>query len=97
MASPFVCRTLHTTGLGESAVEEKIAGPLQPLVAAGLELGYCARIGEVDVRLVARGEQAATIVSQAEGIIRPLLGQLIFANDDATLESIKLCRQLLGA
>jgi nicotinamide-nucleotide amidase len=83
----FVCRTLHTTGLGESAVEEKIAGPLQALLAAGLELGYCARIGEVDVRLVARGAKAAAIVSQAEGIIRPLLGGLIFAADDATLES----------
>ncbi len=86
-AQPFACRTLHTTGMGESAVEEKIAGPLQPLVAAGLELGYCARIGEVDVRLVARGEKAATQVSQAEGIVRSLLGLLIFAEEDATLES----------
>jgi len=87
LARPFVCRTLHTTGMGESAVEEKIAGPLQPLLTAGLELGYCARIGEVDVRLIAHGEKAAAIVSQAEGIIRPLLGLLIFADDDATLES----------
>ena len=56
LARPFVCRTLRTTGMGESAVEEKIAGPLQPLLAKGLELGYCARVGEVDVRLVARGK-----------------------------------------
>ena len=77
---------MRTTGLGESAVEEKIAGPLQPLLAAGLELGYCARVGEVDVRLVARGEKAAAIVSQAEGIVRQLLGTLVFAADDATLE-----------
>jgi len=87
LARPFVCRTLRTTGLGESAVEEKIAGPLQPLLPEGLELGYCARVGEVDVRLVARGEKAAAMVSQAEEIIRPLLGLLIFAVDDATLES----------
>jgi nicotinamide-nucleotide amidase len=87
LARPFVCRTLHTAGLGESAVEEKIAGPLQPLLPAGLELGYCARIGEVDVRLVARGAKAAAIVSQAEGIVRQLLGGLVFAADDATLES----------
>jgi nicotinamide-nucleotide amidase len=84
---PFVCRTLRTTGLGESSVEEKIAGPLQPLLRAGLELGYCARIGEVDVRLVAHGEAGAATVSQAEGMIRKLLGRLIFATDDATLES----------
>jgi nicotinamide-nucleotide amidase len=83
----FVCRTLHSTGLGESAVEEKIAGPLQPLLRKGLVLGYCARIGEVDVRLVARGENAPALVSQAEEIVRSLLGPLIFATDDATLES----------
>jgi nicotinamide-nucleotide amidase len=86
-AQPFVCRTLRTTGLGESMVEEKIAGPLQSLVSQGLELGYCARIGEVDVRLIARGEKAGVIVSEAEGIVRELLGVLIFTEDDATLES----------
>jgi nicotinamide-nucleotide amidase len=84
---PFVCRTLRTTGMGESAVEEKIAPPLQSLLPEGLELGYCARVGEVDVRLVAHGEKAAAIVGQAEEIIRQLLGPLIFALDDETLES----------
>jgi len=34
---------LKTTGLGESAVEEKIAEPLKSLTGAGLEIGYCAR------------------------------------------------------
>ena len=53
----FLCRVLKTTGLGESLVEQKIAGPLQELVQDGLELGYCARIGEVEVRLGARGGQ----------------------------------------
>lgn len=83
----FVCRTLRTTGMGESAVEEKIAGPLQQLVAEGLQLGYCARVGEVDVRLVARGEKAAALAGQAEQIVRQQLGSLIFALDDETLES----------
>jgi nicotinamide-nucleotide amidase len=87
LTQPFVCRTLRTTGMGESAVEEKIAGPLQPLLPEGLELGYCARVGEVDVRLVARGEKAAAVVSQAEEMVRQLLGPLIFAVDDSTLES----------
>jgi len=84
----FVSRTLHTTGMGESLVEEKIAGPLKDLVAAGLELGYCARIGEVDVRLVARGEKAEEIVRQAEEIARKALGKLIFGTEADTLESI---------
>lgn len=86
LASPFVCRTLKTTGLGESLVEEKIAGPLQSLVAAGLELGYCARIGEVDVRFVAHGGSAQQTISEAEQIVRGLMGDMVFAVDDEQLE-----------
>src|SRR5208283_3403862 len=78
--------TLKTTGLGESLVEEKIAGPLEKLLGAGLELGYCARIGEVDVRLAARGADAASLVCQAEEVARQQLGRLVFATDDGTLE-----------
>lgn len=55
LASEFVCRTLRTIGMGESMVAEKIEAPLRPLIARGLEVGYCARVGQVDVRLVARG------------------------------------------
>jgi nicotinamide-nucleotide amidase len=84
----FVCRNLRTTGLGESLVEEKIAGPLQKLVASGLELGYCARIGEVEVRLAARGGGAEGIVQEAEVLVRQLLGGLIFATGDDTLETV---------
>ena len=43
----FICRTLRTTGMGESFVEEKISGSLQPFMKAGLELGYCAHYGSV--------------------------------------------------
>jgi nicotinamide-nucleotide amidase len=85
-ADRFFSRTLNTTGLGESLVEERIAAPLQPLLARGLELGYCARIGEVEVRLAARGSQAETLVAEAEAIVRGLLRGLIFAADDGTME-----------
>ena len=51
----FICRTLLTTGIGESRVQEFIAPALQPLVERGLGIGYCARPGEVDVRLTASG------------------------------------------
>ena len=87
LQAPFVCRTLRTTGLGESMVEERIAGPLQPLTQAGLELGYCARVGEVDVRFTARGEKARDLVAEGERIARGLLGDLIFAVDDELLEA----------
>src|SRR5579884_2092571 len=62
--SDFVCRTLRTTGLGESVVEEKISSSLQSLAKNGLELGYCAHYGEVDVRLVARGAHANKLVAE---------------------------------
>lgn len=84
----FNCRTLRTTGIGESFVEEKIAAPLQSLVTAGLELGYCAHHGAVDVRLVARGHGAERIVAESEAIIRAQLGHHIFGVQDEQLNAI---------
>ena len=86
LPAPFVCRTLKTTGMGESQVEEKIAEPLRALTNAGMDLGYCARIGEVDVRFVTRGTDAQKNVAEAERIVRGILGPLVFAVDDEQLE-----------
>jgi nicotinamide-nucleotide amidase len=84
----FVCRTLRTTGLAESLVEQRIAGPLRALVEGGLDLGYCARVGQVDVRLAARGTDAPRLVTEAEKIVRGELEQWIFGEDDEELESV---------
>jgi len=84
----FVCQTLRTTGLGESVVEEKIAGPLKPLTDGGLEIGYCARTGEVDVRLAARGDGAGRQVEEAGQIVRGLIGDHIFGENDDQLEAV---------
>ena len=70
--APFVCRTLRTSGIAESLVQEKIAAPLGALVAAGLEIGYCARTGQVDVRLSARGANGEKIVREAEAIVQKI-------------------------
>ncbi len=86
--SKFVCRSLRTTGVGESVVQEKIGGLLEPLVAAGLELGYCARSGQVDVRLAARTPSARRLVRQAESIVREQIGRDIYAVDDEELETV---------
>ena len=85
---PFVCRTLKTTGLGESVVEEKVAKPLEHLVQSGLELGYCARPGEVEVRLSARGAAAEAQVKEGEAIVRHLLGTAVYGVDDDSLEAV---------
>jgi nicotinamide-nucleotide amidase len=88
LASGFVCRTLRTTGIGESVVEEKIGGPLQRWVEAGLDLGYCARPGQVDVRLAAHGSDAERQVREAETIVRGLLGPYIYGVEDEDLETV---------
>jgi nicotinamide-nucleotide amidase len=88
LESAFVCRTLRTTAVGESRVQERIGVPLEPLVARGLELGYCARPGEVDVRLAAFGPQADALVSEGAGIVRSQLEAHIFGEADDDLETI---------
>lgn len=87
-AEGFVCRTLKTTGIGESSVEERIGDPLKHLVDAGMELGFCARVGEVDVRFVGRGLGAEAQVAEAEEITRGLVGANVFGAEDDVLESV---------
>ena len=86
LAEPFACRTLKTTGLGESYMEERLEGPLRGLVEAGMDLGFCARVGEVDVRFVARGPDAAAVVAEAERRTREAAGEHVFGVEDETLE-----------
>jgi len=88
LASPFFCRTLRTSGVGESVLEEKIREPLRELVKAGLEIGYCARIGQVDVRLAAFGANAEETVAAAEAIVRATLGADTFGTGDEELEAV---------
>ena len=85
---PFVCRTLRTGGVGESAAQEKIQPPLAALVADGLEVGYCARVGQVDVRLTARGADAEKIVRAGEAVVRQILGANIYGCDDEEIEQV---------
>lgn len=92
----FACRTLRSTGIGESRVEEMLAEPLAPLVAKGLEIGYCARTGEVDVRVVARGDEAESVVGQAVDLIQGSFGSVIYGEDDDQLHSV-VVRQLVEA
>ena len=61
----FACTVFKTTGIGESFLEERISAAIGPLEKAGLEVGYCARVGEVDLRLIGRGSKAAELVREA--------------------------------
>jgi nicotinamide-nucleotide amidase len=84
----FVCRTLCSTGVGESRVQEAIEKFLEPVVARGLGVGYCARPGSVDVRLTAGGADAEKIVGEAEKIVQRILGAHIFGFDDDEIENV---------
>jgi nicotinamide-nucleotide amidase len=84
----FICRTLRTTGIGESRVQELVESDLQPFVERGLEIGYCARPGAVDVRLAASGTAAEKLVREAEAAVQKNLGANIFGFDDDEIESV---------
>jgi len=85
---PLRTRTLKTMGIGESSVEELISEPLSELVALGLQIGYCARIGEVDVRLTICGTETLGLIEQAEDIVREQVGKYIYGVDDDLLEEV---------
>jgi nicotinamide-nucleotide amidase len=85
---PFVRRTLKCTGIGESQVEELIHEPLSAARAAGLEVAYCARPGEVDIRLSARGPTAAVLVDDSAALVQSCVGSPVFGEDDADLETV---------
>jgi nicotinamide-nucleotide amidase len=82
-ASGLVERRLYKIAdQGESLVEEAIGNRV--LAVPGIELGYCARPGEVDVRIVGK----AKAVEQADAIIRSTLGSSVFSAADETLEEV---------
>ena len=74
-------RNYRTAGLGESAVEELVGAPL---LALGLEVGYCARPGEVDLRLIGSAEALA----RAEKIVAAQLGAQLVSRDQSSLEKV---------
>lgn len=78
----IVASQFHVTGLGESQVEELIGEQL--LAIPGLELGYCARPGQVDIRCLGPGPA----VSSATVVVREQLGAHVFSSEDETLESV---------
>ncbi len=79
---PVERRFYKVAVIGESVIEEKIGKKI--LAIPGVELGYCARPGEVDVRIIG-GREA---LDQADQIVRAELGDVIFTVSDKTLEEV---------
>lgn len=91
-ATPAACRVFRTVGVGESWVAEMV----EPLIAglADVEIGYCARPNEVDVRLITHGPNAAALVSKLEPRIRKRLGDIVFGDENDRLEDV-VVRELI--
>jgi nicotinamide-nucleotide amidase len=81
-------RSWHVVGLGESNVEEMIG---EELLALGVELGYCARAGEVDIRVIGTRAQ----LDAAERIVTARLAEHISGPAQVSLEAtvVDLLRQ----
>jgi nicotinamide-nucleotide amidase len=75
-------RNYRIAGIGESHVEEAIGEQL--VAISGIELGYCAKAGEVVVRVIG----TAGAVAAADAIIRERFAHAIFATDDTALEAV---------
>jgi nicotinamide-nucleotide amidase len=86
---PVERRSYRIAGIGESLVEKAIGEKV--LAIPGIELGYCARPGEVEVRII--GEPDA--IQKADAVIRDDLGVSVFSTHDETLEAVvvKLLKQ----
>jgi nicotinamide-nucleotide amidase len=85
--STFACRTYRIVGMGESYVEEAVGEEL--LAISGLELGYCARMGEVDLRVIG----STWIVEQADAVVQRKLAASILSTSGENLETV-VVRQL---
>ena len=78
-------RVFRLLGIGESDLQELVDGSLHQV--EGLEVAYCARVGEVDVRLVG----SETALKQGEARLRILAGAYVLAPVGASLEKAVVC------
>lgn len=83
-------RVLHTAGMGESVIDEKI-GDLEAL--SNPTVGLAAHYGQVDIRITAKAqsrEEADRLIADVEHRLRERLGPAIYGADDDTLEGVLL-------
>lgn len=85
---PGVCE-LKFTGIGESDFHHGIDDRLAAI--AGLEYGYCARMGEVDLRLIGNPD----VIETARGLVLEKFSEHMISDDGSSLEStvVRLLRE----
>jgi len=83
-------RVLHTSGLGEGTIDEKI-GDLETL--ANPTVGLAAHTGVVDIRIAAKAESEAdanAMIADIESQIHDRIGNAVFGADEDRLEEVVL-------
>jgi competence/damage-inducible protein CinA-like protein len=83
-------RLIHTSGMGEGAVDEKI-GDLETL--SNPTVGLAAHNGVVDIRIAAKSgteAEADRMIAELEQELHTRLKEVIFGVDDDTLEGVTL-------
>lgn len=80
------CRVYHIVGLGESSVEELIGLKLD--ARGDIEVGYCARPNEVDLRLIA----PPALLDEVEPLVHEILGPHIVSQSGLSLEEVVVQR-----
>jgi competence/damage-inducible protein CinA-like protein len=83
-------RVLHTSGVGESQIDERI-GDLEQ--RSNPTVGLAAHAGQVDVRITAKAEtetEADKLIREAEAELRRRLRAWIYGADEDTLEGVAL-------
>jgi nicotinamide-nucleotide amidase len=81
-------RVLKCVGLGESRIGERLADFMEK--STNPTVGTLAHLGQVDVRIAARGadaEEANRLIEPVEAEIRARLGDAVFGADTDTLEA----------
>jgi nicotinamide-nucleotide amidase len=86
-------RRFHSYGLGESHVDQLLAGVEELVPDGSMKLGFRAHYPQIETKVTVRGtdpDDIARKLGPVEAEIRRRLGNFILAEDDATLEGVVL-------
>lgn len=86
----IVQRTLLTTGIGESALQERIA-PVDHLLSDDASLAYLPSIHGVRLRVTGRGRDAASATERMDALARHVIeraGRWVYGEADDSLEAV---------
>ena len=78
-------------------VEDLLLENLRPLMEQGLDLGFCARTGQGDIRLCGYGPEILQKIAKAESLIRSEIGKYIYGTDDDSIEKSVVDRLIAKA